>query len=394
MRMLVAAILMTLSSPEVFAKKTVVAVDDSGVVLAVRNHETDRIDYLRPLAQKGDARMQFELGFLCIFGSSSSLAGVDEAEGLNWIRKSAAQGDAQAQDLLGCMFHRGNHLPLDKAEAVRWFRMAAEQGYAYAQSNLGYCYYKGEGIERDVREAVRWFRKAAGQGELSAQRYLGGIMESGEGVAKDCEESAKWFFNLAQLEENADQTDPWLEFPGELYGKPEAVGRYRQAAEQGDVKAQFTLGCYYSYGQERVGTMVPGKPAVWSVRGVPEDHVEAAKWYRMAAEQGHAVAQSALAKAYYGGLGVPKDMALAVRWWRRAAELGHANSQFNLGVMCFLGSGTPKDFAEASKWFHARSQQPRRLIAFCGTGMPPSRPMVAAAFQSGLVPLTNVPSVR
>jgi TPR repeat protein len=43
------------------------------------------------------------------------------------------------------------------------------------------------------------------------------------------------------------------------------------AAEQGHTIAQFNLGLCFMYGQ-----------------GVAKDPVEAVKWYRMAAEQGHA----------------------------------------------------------------------------------------------------------
>ena len=57
----------------------------------------------------------------------------------------------------------------------------------------------------------------------------------------------------------------------------EAVKWYRQAADQGDVLAQFNLGVFYETG-----------------KGVPVDQEHAAKWYRKAAEQGHTDAQEAL----------------------------------------------------------------------------------------------------
>jgi uncharacterized protein len=49
------------------------------------------------------------------------------------------------------------------------------------------------------------------------------------------------------------------------------------AANQGYALAQYGLGFMYTNGQ-----------------GVPQDYVEAVKWYRLAAEQGHAVAQGSL----------------------------------------------------------------------------------------------------
>ena len=69
------------------------------------------------------------------------------------------------------------------------------------------------------------------------------------------------------------------------------------AAEQGDVKAQTTLGLFYSNG-----------------RGVTQSDVEATKWFRRAAEQGDDEAQVDLAAAYFFGVGVPQDYLEAHKW--------------------------------------------------------------------------------
>ena len=42
--------------------------------------------------------------------------------------------------------------------------------------------------------------------------------------------------------------------------------------------------------------------------GVPEDDAEAVRWYRLAAEQGFAAAQSNLGVMYDNGNGVPRTM--------------------------------------------------------------------------------------
>jgi TPR repeat protein len=39
------------------------------------------------------------------------------------------------------------------------------------------------------------------------------------------------------------------------------------------------------------------------------------KWYRLAAEQGHAKAQYNLGLMYYNGEGVPEDYVIAYMWW-------------------------------------------------------------------------------
>ena len=64
--------------------------------------------------------------------------------------------------------------------------------------------------------------------------------------------------------------------------------------------------------------------------GVPQDDVEAVKWYRKAAEQGNAGPDQPRLM-YADGKGVPKDDAEAVKWYRKAAEQGDASAQSNLG---------------------------------------------------------------
>jgi hypothetical protein len=87
-------------------------------------------------------------------------------------------------------------------------------------------------------------------------------------------------------------------------------------------------------------------------RGVPQDDAEAVRWYRLAAEQGVALAQTNLGVMYASGRGVPKDDVEAVRWFRLAAEQGVALAQTNLGLMYANGEGVPQDYVQAHLWFN------------------------------------------
>ncbi len=87
------------------------------------------------------------------------------------------------------------------------------------------------------------------------------------------------------------------------------VNDIRELAEESDGAAQQMLGEIYRESK---------------------DYEEAFKWYRKAAEQGYANAQTILGSIYANGLGVSKDIKEAVRWYRKAAEQGNANAQGNL----------------------------------------------------------------
>jgi len=52
-------------------------------------------------------------------------------------------------------------VPQTNREAVGWYRKSAEQGDADAQYNLGSLIEEGRAVPQDYREAVSWWRKAA-----------------------------------------------------------------------------------------------------------------------------------------------------------------------------------------------------------------------------------------
>jgi TPR repeat protein len=81
--------------------------------------------------------------------------------------------------------------------------------------------------------------------------------------------------------------------------------------------------------------------------GVPQDDTEAVKWYRKAAEQGHAVAQSYLGVMYAKGQGVPRDYVQAYKWFTLAAIKGNAQSVKNRDKVASMM--TPAQIAAAQK---------------------------------------------
>lgn len=120
------------------------------------------------------------------------------SEAVKWFMKSADQGYAEAQNMLGRMSEMGGRgVPKDYSEAMRWYRMAAEQGFATAQKNLGSMYENGKGVSQDYAEAMKWYRKAADQGDDWAQYYMGVYYEHGYGVPQDIAEAKRWYQKAA-----------------------------------------------------------------------------------------------------------------------------------------------------------------------------------------------------
>ena len=67
----------------------------------------------------------------------------DYATALKFWRPLAEKGGANAQYNLGVMYRSGQGVKQDDAEAVKWYRIAAKQGHAKAQMNLGFMYADG-----------------------------------------------------------------------------------------------------------------------------------------------------------------------------------------------------------------------------------------------------------
>ena len=86
--------------------------------------------------------------------------------------------------------------------------------------------------------------------------------------------------------------------------------------------------------------------------GVSQDYLQAADWYRKAAEKGFAEAEYGLGFLYLNGYGLPKDFSQASNWMLKAAEQGETKAQFNLGVSYHNGEGVNQDLKEGYFWIY------------------------------------------
>jgi TPR repeat protein len=115
----------------------------------------------------------------------------------------------------------------------------------------------------------------------------------------------------------------------------------RPLAEQDDLEAQYLLARMHEKGE-----------------GVTKDMVEAAKWYRRAAERGHAAAEYRMAVGYTFGLGdLPKDEAEALRWLRRSACHGHKKAMKMLGGAYERGKLGLAPDPELARYWRDRAKQ-------------------------------------
>ena len=71
-------------------------------------------------------------------------------------RPLAEKGDAKSQTNLGILYFNGKGVLKDYKRAVELFKMAGAQGDAEAQFILGKIYIEGDGVIRSLRSAKFW----------------------------------------------------------------------------------------------------------------------------------------------------------------------------------------------------------------------------------------------
>jgi len=132
-------------------------------------------------------RMISLLVFVTAFGAAQS------AEFAKLLRKAEA-GDAKAQLDLARAYSEGTGVPKDSGKSLEWLRKSAAQGYAGAEVVLGLFYQKGVGgVEKDPSEAAKWYKKAAKQASKdpkhsqTAQGHLSEMLAEGSISAKEAD---------------------------------------------------------------------------------------------------------------------------------------------------------------------------------------------------------------
>lgn len=178
----------------------------------------------------------------------------------------------------------------------------------------------------------------------------------------------------------------------------DAFKEWAKAAQQGDVDAQYNLGCLYVRGEG-----VPQNKAwatEWLQRAADQDDLDAATWllfsnpitderrkeffsrklkptdrFRLTFvvqlsngkihrrpcstdEKDGAQIEFSLGLMYQtGSAGFPQDDRQAAEWYRRASDRNFADAQTNLGHMYALGHGVEQSQIEATRLFRRAAEQ-------------------------------------
>ena len=209
------------------------------------------------------------------------------------LQRRAEAGDTGAQGLLPCYYAEPNG-----ARAEYWRQCDAAQGDATAQTRLGRQYYDSG----DIAAARHWLQQAADGGSFVVPDLL--MIQTGQ-CFKD------------------------------IYPVFEAFDTLRQRAKAGDATAQYRLSLRH-------------------LAGVHQNRREADYWLQQAAENGDLDAQYWLGQHYYhGSSGFPKDPKTAHQWLDKAAATGGRDTRYQVGMTYFSGG----EYTTARYWLQRAAAQ-------------------------------------
>lgn len=386
-------------------------------------NEKARVATLKKQAKKGDAVAALKLGYLYRLGRKVKK---DPGQAVRWFRQAAARGNAEAQLQMAVMYAAGEGVKQDYGAMLRWLEKSAENGYGLSQLQLGLLYAKGITVAQDMAMAQMWLGFAAEQpGEVGqmARKALANFRQDAADTGTDWmalplwqETAERYGRALAALQAGADGNQPHAQFmlglvfywlgeqanSGQDGFYREAARRFRQAAEQGEMPAQYLLGVMYRDGKGRgqsetealswlekaaQGGYAPAQAALGAEYAHPgrQDAEQARFWYGKALAAGNGEAQAyfaeraavdgapgkrdmpvrqwdardqyVMAMAYEKGEGVPQDWEQAAAWYRMAASGLLLPAQRRLGMAYLEGMGVAADAAEAAAWLNLAAEQ-------------------------------------
>ncbi len=162
---------------------------------AVAADRAAEIERLKPVAEKGEAVAQYQLGLL--YAEDKDLP-----EAAHYYKLAAEQDHHDAQARLALLTCNGTGVPKNAEECVRLLKLAAEAGVTLAEVDLARRYLAGDGVSTNHREAARLAKMATDKGDPTGQFLLAICYETGVGVGQSRNEAAR-LYRLSAAKGNA-----------------------------------------------------------------------------------------------------------------------------------------------------------------------------------------------
>ncbi len=262
----------------------------------------------------------------------------------------AKKGNRNAYGVLGDIFLYGRGAKQNFTEALKWYRLAATKGSNYAQTKLANMIRCADGTVRNDAEAFKLYQQASESGSVAALINLASAYADGEGTAQNRKAAFTRYVEVyssgkyARARKN-EEVVLYL-CRGVNEGNSERIIQsYRDGANKGSVSDQFEMAFSHFYEVDAA-----------------RNFEEADKWFELATGNDPDL-QYRIGDLYINSYKVPDDYQRAAKWYRLAAVQGHKLARYELAALILTGKDTGFDKAEAEKWASFTDMEERLKIA-------------------------------
>ena len=281
-----------------------------------------------PLAEKGDSKAQFFLGFMHDLGFGTL---EDDKEALKWYQLAAEQDDSRAQLFTGFIYDFGLGVSKDHQKAFKFYQLARKGGYLQARTKIYDLAVKNN------PQALQVLLDDAENAIVEAQFVLASMYAKGNGLPQSYQKAFN-FYQLAKkngykCKDCLHSSLYWLARTNIYNLAVKNISPALQVliddSEKGIAEAQFVLASMHANGQ-----------------GVPKNYEEAMKLYsQLASRQDYYLNETDVLKL------VNKNDLEEINKIELNAEKGIVKAQYTLGIMYAKGHGVLKNQSKADRWY-------------------------------------------
>lgn len=120
-----------------------------------------------------------------MYAAKRAIRDGDYAEAYCIMKPLAVKGDAEAQYQIGWMYHNGYGLSINDSKAVYWWEKSVKGGWVDAMMALVMLYREGgAGVNKDLPRAAKYLLQAAQKGDEEARLLLSYFLDNPDWALK------------------------------------------------------------------------------------------------------------------------------------------------------------------------------------------------------------------
>lgn len=343
------------------------------------------IEWYKKSAEQGNSQAQVKLG---VFYSEGFGVPENYEKTLELYFKAANDGNTDALTRIADCYYNGEILGRDKDKAFKYYMKAAELDDAYGQYMIG-KYYSTQDYKKKINKKlmVAWYKKSAEQGYADAQYELGGLYKLGNGVEKDEKKALDLLVKAAKQGQESALFDvgSWYIDADQVYKEKHPVPDFLTA-----------LKCFIKMNEYRRSETVI--EALNNYLELPindkrEDSNKIFEFIKDLADEGHSYAKRLLGDCYFYGFGVEQDYLKAISLYNEASKDFNMQAINGIAYCYFYGLGVKQDYEKAAELLNSVAiyfNCPAKIIcnyAYCcymGKGTPRNYNNSGEFFRSAL----------